>query len=75
MKNIKVMKKEYIVIEKKELDNILSDINLFATMISRDAQEAKLHNCDFSAGLSLAKIEAICKSTSEYIAEFRSELI
>jgi hypothetical protein len=74
MKNIKVMKKEYIVIEKEELEGLLNDINLFATMVNKDAREAKLRNCDFVTGLLIDKIAAMSNSTVEYISEFKSEL-
>lgn len=75
MKNIKVMKKEYIVIEKNELESMMNDLKLFATMVKREAQEAKLRNSDFATGLNLDKIDAISNSTINYVLDFRSELI
>ena len=73
MKNIKVMKKEYIVMEKKELENLLSDIRLYATMVKRNALEAEMHDVDFATRLNLDKIIAISDSTIHYTLE--SELI
>lgn len=75
MKKIKVVKKEYIVIEKKELEGILADIKLYAKMVKRNTLEAKTNNYDFATGLSLEKIAAISESTTNYLFDLESELI
>lgn len=75
MKNIKVMKKEYVVIEKKELEGLLIDLSIFAAMVNRSACEAKLNNIDYVTGIQLDQIAAMSDSTVDYIADIRAELI
>lgn len=75
MKNIKVMKKEYILIEKKELLNVLTDLNLFAIMVNGDAQRAKVTNGNFVTGLCIDNIIEMSESTTNYISKLKFELI
>ena len=75
MKNIKLAKKEYIVIEKKEMEGIMRDINLFAAMIKKEAVRAESHNSDFTTGLDLVTLLAMTDAMANYISDIRDELV
>ena len=75
MKNIKLVKKEYVMIEKKEMEGIMHDIDLFAAMIKKEAVKAESHNSDFTTGLDLVELLAMTDAMVNYISDIRSELV
>lgn len=75
MKNIKVMKKEYTIIETAELKGLLADLKCYATMVRSNTLDAKVRNCNFAAGLDLETIDTLSVSAINYITEIQTELV
>ena len=75
MKNIKLAKKEYMVIEKKEMKGIMRDINFFAATIKNEAVKAESHNSDFTTGLDLVRLLATIDDMANYVSDIRNELV